>query len=171
MKCENCGIDHDGSYGSGRFCSCKCARGFGTKEKRKEINEKVSKKLTKYEKNFCQICGIELTKKNNTKLCKEHRYLYKKYDNQYYYIKDYRNKIKEKSVEYKGGKCFICGYDKCNRSLQFHHQNPSEKDFDFNRIRNWERVKKELDKCILVCANCHAEIHDGLHPNMINIGD
>lgn len=45
MKCENCGIDHDGEYGSGRFCSAKCARGFSTKSKRKEINEKVSRSL------------------------------------------------------------------------------------------------------------------------------
>lgn len=46
MTCENCGKKHDGAYGSGRFCSAKCARGFSTKKKRKEINEKVSKKLT-----------------------------------------------------------------------------------------------------------------------------
>jgi len=45
MKCENCNNEHDGSYGSGRFCSIKCARGFSTKNKRKEINEKVSKKM------------------------------------------------------------------------------------------------------------------------------
>jgi hypothetical protein len=45
-NCENCELDHDGSYGSGRFCSIKCARGFSTKEKRLEINEKVSKKLS-----------------------------------------------------------------------------------------------------------------------------
>jgi hypothetical protein len=43
--CENCGCKHDGSYGSGRFCSVKCSRGFSTKAKRKEINEKVSKSL------------------------------------------------------------------------------------------------------------------------------
>ena len=41
-KCENCGTNHDGEYGSGRFCSSKCARGFSTKFKREEINEKVS---------------------------------------------------------------------------------------------------------------------------------
>ena len=45
MKCENCNNDHDGSYGSGRFCCAKCARGFSTKLKRKEINVKVSEKL------------------------------------------------------------------------------------------------------------------------------
>jgi len=45
MKCENCESEHNGDYGSGRFCSSKCARGFSTKEKRQEINEKVGKKL------------------------------------------------------------------------------------------------------------------------------
>jgi len=42
LRCENCGKEHDGTYGSGRFCSSKCARGFSTKAKRKEINKKVS---------------------------------------------------------------------------------------------------------------------------------
>jgi len=46
MKCENCNKEHDGSYGSGRFCSSKCARGFSTKSKRGEINKKVSKSLS-----------------------------------------------------------------------------------------------------------------------------
>lgn len=44
--CENCGTEHNGTYGSGRFCSSKCARGFSTKAKREEINEKVSNTLT-----------------------------------------------------------------------------------------------------------------------------
>jgi len=43
MNCENCNKEHDGTYGSGRFCSSKCARGFSTKEKRKEINKKLRK--------------------------------------------------------------------------------------------------------------------------------
>ena len=45
MLCENCHTTHDANYGSGRFCSSKCARGFSTKEKRKLINQKVSDKL------------------------------------------------------------------------------------------------------------------------------
>lgn len=44
-KCENCGKQHDGDYGSGRFCSVKCARCFSTKKTRLEINQKVSKTL------------------------------------------------------------------------------------------------------------------------------
>ena len=51
LICENCKEEHDGNYGSGRFCSSKCARGFATKAKRKEINEKVSKALFKRNKN------------------------------------------------------------------------------------------------------------------------
>ena len=46
MKCEYCTGDHDGSYGSGRFCNPGCARGFSTKNKRREISKKVSDKLT-----------------------------------------------------------------------------------------------------------------------------
>lgn len=62
MNCENCNTEHDGSYGSGRFCSSKCARGFSTKSKRKEINDKVSKSLTNTGKPKVQItcinCGL-----------------------------------------------------------------------------------------------------------------
>lgn len=50
MKCEYCSKEHDGKYGSGRFCCQECARGFSTKAKRKEINKKVSKKLSRKNK-------------------------------------------------------------------------------------------------------------------------
>ena len=66
---------------------------------------------------------------------------------------------------YKGGKCAKCGYDKCQRALSFHHINPKEKDFDLSSkglTRSWERIKKEIDKCVLLCANCHMEVHDGI---------
>lgn len=80
------------------------------------------------------------------------------------HVSERRRKIKEMSIEYKGGKCIICGYDKCNGALEFHHLDPSEKDFNISRkgiTRSWDRVKEELDKCICVCANCHREIHNG----------
>ena len=67
MKCEKCGKKHDGSYGSGRFCSAQCARGFSTKEKREEINKKVSLKLggnglLKGKITKCLCCGKDLTR-------------------------------------------------------------------------------------------------------------
>lgn len=76
-----------------------------------------------------------------------------------------RQKLKNMAVEYKGGKCFICGYDRCIAALEFHHINPDEKDFMISKdgyTRSWENVKKELNKCVCVCANCHREIHNGI---------
>lgn len=73
-----------------------------------------------------------------------------------------REVVKQKAVEYKGGKCSRCGYDRCVQALSFHHTDPKEKDFGISSkgyTRSWESVKKELDKCILVCHNCHSEIH------------
>lgn len=65
------------------------------------------------------------------------------------------------AVNYKGGKCSICGYNKCVNALEFHHLNPAEKDISFRRMRGWskERRNKELDKCSLLCSNCHREVH------------
>ena len=69
---------------------------------------------------------------------------------------------KRKAIEYKGGKCQICGYKKSVSALEFHHKNASEKDHNFKHYRYWkfDRIKIELDKCILLCANCHREQHD-----------
>lgn len=74
-----------------------------------------------------------------------------------------RHKIKELSIEYKGGCCERCGYNKYIGALEFHHLDPNEKDFNLSKkghCRSWEKVKIELDKCILLCANCHREIHE-----------
>ena len=73
-----------------------------------------------------------------------------------------REVIKQKAIDYKGGKCVKCDYNKCNAALDFHHIDPSQKDFNIaakGYTRSWNKVKAELDKCILLCANCHREIH------------
>ena len=71
---------------------------------------------------------------------------------------------KKKAVEYKGGKCICCGYDKSYEALSFHHIDPKIKDFGIsgNHCISWERMKLELDKCILVCVLCHSEIENGI---------
>ena len=74
-----------------------------------------------------------------------------------------RDNLKIMAIEYKGDKCEICGYCKYIGALEFHHLNPAEKDFSISasgKTRSFELVKKELDKCILLCANCHREIHE-----------
>lgn len=82
-----------------------------------------------------------------------------------------RRLIKRWSLDYKGNSCFCCGYHKCPDALEFHHLDPSKKDFsisDRNIKFNWEDIQKELDKCILVCSNCHKEIHAGMHPELLD---
>jgi very-short-patch-repair endonuclease len=70
-NCEYCKKEHDGSYGSGRFCSSKCAKGFSTKNKRKEINEKVRKKITKEPlQGICLNCNTKfILKRKGRKFC------------------------------------------------------------------------------------------------------
>jgi 5-methylcytosine-specific restriction endonuclease McrA len=71
--------------------------------------------------------------------------------------------LKEKAIEYKGGACQECGYNKSTRALEFHHLDPNKKDFGISAsgyTRSWEKVKEELNKCVMLCANCHAEKHE-----------
>ena len=82
------------------------------------------------------------------------------------YAKQQERAIKRKLelIEYKGGECEKCHYKHNLSALEFHHINPDEKDFsisDRNIKLDWEKIKKELDKCVLVCSNCHREIHAG----------
>ncbi|MBI3601861.1 MAG: hypothetical protein HY209_03105 [Candidatus Omnitrophica bacterium] len=73
-----------------------------------------------------------------------------------------RKKIRAMAVAHKGGKCVRCGYDRCIDVLEFHHLDPAQKDFNISSkgyTRSWARVKEELGKCIMVCANCHRELH------------
>lgn len=80
------------------------------------------------------------------------------------YVNENRRKKKIQAVEYKGGCCRICKYKRCMDALQFHHLDPSEKDFSINRAGTWAWVRliKELDKCVLLCNRCHTEVHAGV---------
>lgn len=77
-------------------------------------------------------------------------------------VNNRRFKVKKILVDYKGGKCEVCGYDKNIKALQFHHNNPSEKDFSISgkHCLSLNRLKEEVNKCSLLCANCHIEEHD-----------
>jgi len=71
-----------------------------------------------------------------------------------------RKELKIKAVQYMGGKCKRCGYDKYIGALEFHHvrENKDKDIHDLLDKSTWEKLQKELQKCILVCANCHREI-------------
>ena len=84
-----------------------------------------------------------------------------------------RKKLRSKAVEYKGGKCEICGYDRCIDALEFHHRDVLQKKFgisDKGYTRSWKSVTDELDKCAILCANCHRELHAKLAASGGNAG-
>jgi hypothetical protein len=81
------------------------------------------------------------------------------------YVSAHRKRLKIRSIQYKGGKCQLCGYCACNSALEFHHLDKKTKNFGLSKrgwTRSWESIKRELDKCILVCANCHREVEAGV---------
>jgi hypothetical protein len=79
-----------------------------------------------------------------------------------------RKDLRQRAVEYLGGKCCICGYSKCIGAMDFHHIESQIKDFTISsRMTSWEAIEKELRKCVLLCSNCHREAHDGLHPHYL----
>jgi 5-methylcytosine-specific restriction endonuclease McrA len=74
-----------------------------------------------------------------------------------------RKDLRQLALDYKGGECSVCGYNKCLKALEFHHLESDKKDFGISSkgyTRSWDAIKRELDKCILLCANCHREVHE-----------
>ena len=82
----------------------------------------------------------------------------------YEHVKNFRQRLKVRLLYVAGDKCAICGYDKCKSALEFHHLDPDAKDFTIGNNTNiaTEKALNEIKKCILVCANCHREIHSNL---------
>ena len=80
----------------------------------------------------------------------------------YLAVKRRRRRLKKLAVIYKGGVCQTCGYDKCIAAMDFHHRDSSTKEFNISQFRDavsWPKIKNELDKCDLLCSNCHRERH------------
>ena len=77
------------------------------------------------------------------------------------FCSDKQKDTKSWAIQIKGGRCECCGYSKCPDALEFHHTNPKEKEFNLNKMRskNRETILSELQKCQLLCANCHRELH------------
>ena len=124
----------------------------------------------------CKHCDVELTENNTYKRAGRkasfpvgyYRYCKKCYSKQRHRrVKQNRTNI----IELMGGKCQHCGYDKCSNALELHHIDPTLKDANLTKhlrhITDTVRLQSELDKCILLCANCHRETHAGLHPEYL----
>lgn len=83
-------------------------------------------------------------------------------------VKRWRKNSKKRMVDAMGGKCQCCTYNKCHDALEFHHLDPTQKDISLGGMRanpkRWSTIILELKKCILLCSNCHREVHEGITP-------
>ena len=77
-----------------------------------------------------------------------------------YCIERWRQR-KTQAVKDFGGKCHDCNQEYPDAVFDFHHLDPSEKDFDWNklRLRSIDSIREELSKCVMLCANCHRIRH------------
>ena len=115
-------------------------------------------------KKLCEICDKEFETDSKSRLyCYNCSRESKRSDNstRKHQKTILRRSMKLQAIKLLGGKCSICGYNKCVDALEFHHENPKEKDFKLGsgNTMSWKEYKKEALKCILVCSNCHKEIH------------
>ena len=158
--CQNCGEDFT-NFNRGikrrKFCSKECV----TQDRQRKIKEN---KLGN-----CIICGKELPT-DRPKLCSEECAVHAKRIQSRERDRKRGQSRKEKAwaikrefVDKKGGCCEKCGYDNCLAALTFHHidENTKEYTLDIGSIQRYKKelLEKELDKCQLLCFNCHMELH------------
>lgn len=174
-ECLKCGNEFEPSKGLVNYCSMKCRQGKEWTEEDKEKKSEAKKILLSEQEieNLIKLFKETQSLKKTSELVGYSPKVVKRYvgyikpdkEDNYTHVKRFRHKVKERLVEYAGGKCCKCGYDRCMSALEFHHLDPNEKDFGIGergKTLSFEKMKKEVDKCILVCANCHREIHAGI---------
>ena len=113
-----------------------------------KCNKKFPKDLDHFYSNGFTALGIQKYKS----LCKK------------CYESKKRDRFQARIIKFYGKyECEICGYNKCKAAIDFHHIEKSKKDFEISNMRNYSeaRLFAELEKCMIVCANCHREIHYG----------
>ena len=146
-NCEVCGEPMECIKSSKKYCSKKC------ENKARQLRIKQPK-----EEKICPICGKHfepLTPAANQRKC-----CYECHPNGTTLT---RGKMLELVRKLHGGKCVRCGYDAYTGALEFHHIDPNQKDFTISNDRaKLEESIEESKKCVLLCANCHREIHAGL---------
>ena len=167
--CQNCSNKFKAKTKDYKYCTRSCAAKVNNKlvkKRNKEGHCKLCKKEISASRTYCKECFNgdswrrkavdEVTRKKQVSIG----------------VISWRQRTKIKAVEYMGGSCKCCGYNKCVWALAFHHLNPDEKDFSIGgKSLSWEKIKTELDKCVLVCTNCHFEIHEAEHRKEIGEKD
>ena len=116
----------------------------------------------------CRLCREEKSEDDFYYTYHYPRYVCKKCENRKRTIWriEQARAFKLKAIQYLGGKCRRCGYHKSKYALEFNHLDPKKKKYEPTRLFHegicWERVKEEIDKCELLCSNCHKEVTFGV---------
>jgi hypothetical protein len=99
---------------------------------------------------YCYLCSGDSTRTSNASRKRQKTIL--------------RRSMKIQAIKLLGGKCNLCGYNRCVDALEFHHKEPNEKEFKLGsgNTMSWRDYREEALKCMLVCSNCHKEIHSKL---------
>jgi len=159
-NCINCGCETHNA----KFCSKSCSNSYHNKTSPKRRPEGNCKNCNKNISTKFKFCSQECREEHMNQFEKQNKTYedIRKTNNKS--VASYRRNMKTKAIEYKGGRCMVCGYNKCEGVLSFHHLNPKEKDFKISsgNTVSWERLKPELDKCVMLCMNCHTEVHAGM---------
>lgn len=156
-KCVICGNEFEAARSTKKYCSIECQN---ASRREKYANKEKNQKDTSYKgkPKICPICGKEfypLTSTAHQRTC-----CYNCMPNG---VQLTRGMFLAKIKESRGGKCIRCGYDRCIKALEFHHIDPSKKDFTISNDHfHLLEAVEESKKCILICSNCHKELHDNL---------
>ena len=156
--CIICNQSFESIKSTAKYCSQNCqnkARRIAYAKKPKNTDKK---RIYVGEDKICPICGVnfrpEDSNANQRQCC---------YSCMPKGIQLTRGMFLTKIKEARGGRCIKCGYNKCIAALEFHHIDPSKKDFTISNDHfKLQEAVKESKKCIIICANCHREFHAGL---------
>lgn len=156
--CIICGKEFDAIKSTKKYCSQECsnkARRIKYAEK-KTNSQPITEKINNCPERKCLICGQNF--KPKTAAANQRQCCYNCMpDGTQLRRGDFLAKIKAS----RGGQCERCGYNTCLKALEFHHLNPNEKDFTISNDHfKLAEAVEESKKCILLCANCHRELHD-----------
>ena len=152
--CTVCQKEFDAIKSTKKYCSDDCMN----KARRERAKLKKENKIFNSMNKLCVLCESPFTPKTpaaNSRMCC--------YECMPDGVQLTRGMFLQKIKEKYGGKCMRCGYNKCIKALEFHHLDPSQKDFTISNdhFKLIDAIE-ESKKCIMLCANCHRELHDNL---------
>ena len=157
VKCVVCEQEFEAQKRTAKYCSDECRNKM--RREKWANREKVPKDNSyKGEEKTCPICEKKFFPRSaaaNQRICC--------YDCMPDGTQLTRGVFLNKIKMVRGGKCARCGYDTCIKALEFHHLDPTQKEFTISNgnFRLKEAIE-ESKKCILICSNCHRELHDNM---------